>query len=115
MLGGTEWGGRALPRPAAYFKYFKYAIDNKVNGVNYRRYLYSMSLGSRLNMKRLNIDPDSPMKFSVKFNTTNEAENFYDSLKTNFIKYVIYLNRHGQHVYWHRIPFMEDYSSPWTD
>ena len=66
-------------------------------------------------MKRLNIDLDSPMKFSVKFNTTNEAENFYDSLKTNFVKYVIYLNSRGQGVYWHRIPFMEDYSMPWTD
>ena len=115
MLGGTGWGKRAVTQPIVYFKYFKYAIDNKVNGVNYRRYLCSVSKSSRLNIKRLNIDPDSPMKLSVKFNTTYEAENFYDSLHTNFIKYVIYLNTHNQIVYWHRIPFMEDYSTPWTD
>ena len=58
---------------------------------------------------------DSPMKFSVKFNTTHEAENFYDSLNTNFVKYVIYLNTQNQNVYWRRIPFMEDYTQPWTD
>lgn len=115
MLGSPGWGNLSVPPPVVYFKYFKYAIDNKVNGVNYRRYLCSMSSGSRASMKEFNIDPDSKMKFSVKFNTTNEAENFYDSLNTNFVKYVIYLNRHGQHVYWHRIPFMEDYSTPWTD
>lgn len=118
MLGNGNWEIKRLaeiPSPIVYFKYFKYAIDNKVNGVNYRRYLCSMSSGSRSSMKQFNIDPDSPMKFSVKFNTTYEAENFYDSLKTNFIKYVIYLNTHGQHVYWHRIPFMEDYSEPWND
>lgn len=115
MAGGLSWGKKLVPQPIVYYKYFKYAIDNKVNGVNYRRYMGSMSSGSRLNMKRLNIDLDSPMKFSVKFNTTYEAENFYDSLNTNFIKYVIYLNTHGQNVYWHSIPFMEDYSTRWTD
>ena len=115
MVGNSGWVWRGPSKPLVYFKYFKYAIDNKVNGVNYRRYLCSMSSRSRLAMKQFNIDPDSPMKFSVKFNTTNEAENFYDSLNTNFVKYVIYLNTHGQNVYWHRIPFMEDYSMPWTD
>lgn len=115
MIGGSGWGMRAVPQPIVYFKYFKYAIDNKVNGVNYRRYLWSVSSSSRSSMKQFNIDLDSPMKFSVKFNTTYEAENFYDSLNTNFIKYVIYLNTHGQNVYWHRIPFMEDYSMTWTD
>ena len=115
MLGNAAWGMRSVLLPIVYFKYFKYAIDNKVNGVNYRRYICSLSKGSRSAMKQFNIDLDSPMKFSVKFNTTYEAENFYDSLKTNFVKYVIYLNGHGQNVYWHRIPFMEDYSAPWTD
>ena len=115
MLGGQGWGIRGAQQPIVYFKYFKYAIDNKVNGVNYRRYICSISSVSRSTMKQFNIDLDSPMKFSVKFNTTYEAENFYDSLNTNFVKYVIYLNIHGQNVYWHRIPFMEDYSMPWTD
>lgn len=115
MLSCVGWGMREIPSPIVYFKYFKYAIDNKVNGVNYRRYLWSVSSSSRSVMKKFKIDPDSPMKFSVKFNTTYEAENFYDSLKTNFIKYVIYLNTQGQNVYWHRIPFMEDYSEPWND
>ena len=115
MVGNTGWVWRGPSKPLVYFKYFKYAIDNKVNGVNYRRYLSSMSSSSRSAMKQFNIDPDSPMKFSVKFNTTYEAANFYDSLNTNFVKYVIYLNTHGQNVYWHRIPFMEDYSMPWTD
>ena len=115
MLGRSSWEFIKILKPLVYFKYFKYAIDNKVNGVNYRRYLCSKSSGTRSVMKQFNIDLDSPMKFSVKFNTTYEAENFYDSLNTNFINYVIYLNRHGQNVYWHRIPFMEDYSTPWTD
>ena len=115
MLFCTGWVFRSVPQPIVYFKYFKYAIDNKVNGVNYRRYLCSKSSGTRAIMKRLNIDLDSPMKFSVKFNTIREAENFYDSLNTNFVKYVIYLNTQNQNVYWHRIPFMEDYSMPWTD
>ena len=115
MLGNSNWKFTKILKPIVYFKYFKYAIDNKVNGVNYRRYICSVSKGSRSVIKQFNIDPDSPMKFSVKFNTTYEAENFYDSLNTNFITYVIYLNAHGQNVYWHRIPFMEDYSTPWTD
>ena len=92
MLGNANWGMRAVLPPIVYFKYFKYAIDNKVNGVNYRRYICSLSKGSRSVMKQFNIDLDSPMKFSVKFNTTYEAENFYDSLNTNFVKYVVYLN-----------------------
>ena len=115
MLGRSDWEFIKILKPLVFFKYFKYAIDNKVNGVNYRRYICSMSKGSRSATKQFNIDLDSPMKFSVKFNTTYEAENFYDSLNTNFVKYVIYLNTHGQNVYWHRIPFMEDYSTPWTD
>ena len=115
MVCCTGWGTHSAQHPIVYFKYFKYAIDNKVNGVNYRRYVCSKSSRIRSVMKQFNIDPDSKMKFSVKFNTTYEAENFYDSLNTNFIKYVIYLNTHGQNVYWHRIPFMEDYSTPWTD
>lgn len=115
MLCSLRGRCRPVPQPIVYFKYFKYAIDNKVNGVNYRRYISSISSSARSTMKQFNIDLDSPMKFSVKFNTTYEAENFYDSLNTNFVKYVIYLNIHGQNVYWHRIPFMEDYSMPWTD
>ena len=39
MVGNSGWGKYAVSQPLVYFKYFKYAIDNKVNGVNYRRYL----------------------------------------------------------------------------
>ena len=52
MLGSAGWGMCDPSHPIVYFKYFKYAIDNKVNGVNYRRYLCSKSSSSRSAMKR---------------------------------------------------------------
>ncbi len=57
----------------------------------------------------------SPIPFSIKFNTENELENFINSTKTCFFKYLIILMHIDMSVPNKYLPFMEDYTEPWTD
>lgn len=57
----------------------------------------------------------SPIPLSIKFNTVNEAQNFIDSTFTEVFQFFNYLTKTDQHVQLKYLPFMEDYSKPWTN
>lgn len=45
----------------------------------------------------------------------NEFKNWHISQNTKFMKYCNFLTRQGQHLYPQWLPFMSDYTKPWTD
>jgi hypothetical protein len=55
------------------------------------------------------------LPFSVKFETENDAANFLNSFYTNFMIYYYAMAYNDQHVYLNTVPFMNDYTKPWTD
>ncbi len=57
----------------------------------------------------------SPISYSIKFNTETELENFIESTKTKFFRYLVYEMHRDVHVPNKYLPFMEDYTEPWTD
>ena len=59
--------------------------------------------------------PGTGMPFSIKFNTENEAINFENSLKTTFYHYLVYCLKTDQHTPFKFLPFMNDYTKPWTN
>ena len=52
---------------------------------------------------------------SIKFNSITEAENFYNSYNTKTLTYVCKISCQQQHIQLQKLPFMQDYSKPWTD
>lgn len=54
---------------------------------------------------------------SLTFNSENERKNFYDSLFTNFYKFLILICRDGQTAgsCYYALPFLPDYTKPWDD
>lgn len=54
---------------------------------------------------------------SYAFNSEIERRNFYNSLFTKFIRFIIVTCRDGQTAAsaYYAIPFMQDYTQPWTD
>lgn len=51
----------------------------------------------------------------VRFNSYNEAKNFLDSLKTPFYIAVNSVSKVDMHVHPDCIPFLDDYTHPWTE
>jgi hypothetical protein len=56
-----------------------------------------------------------PIPVSIKFNTENEAQNFYDSWKTQFSRWLSRRFLFDQHIQLQFLPWMEDYTKPWDD
>jgi len=56
-----------------------------------------------------------PLPCSIKFGTEAEAQNFYDSWKTTFCRWLCRRFLFDQHIVLSFLPFMQDYSQPWTD
>jgi len=86
-------------------KNFPY-VNGKHNGKDwttlYAKNQYSKSEGS-------------PLPLSIKFNTKNEAENFINSTFTEVFQFFNYLTKTDQHIHFKYLPFMDDYSKPWTN
>ncbi len=59
-------------------------------------------------------DRDSNLNY-VSFSTEEEKENFFNSLQTDFMRYVNYMTRNGVHIAYNLLPYMYDYLNPWTD
>ena len=57
----------------------------------------------------------SPFPLSIRFDNEEEANNFRDSCRTKFFMNIIYLLKFDQHTPLKFLPWMEDYSHPWTD
>lgn len=69
-----------------------------------------------------NIAPDIKYSLNVKdkeqkevyFKTKDEAINFFESIKTTFCKYLRKLGCYGSGDFNGGLPFMDDYTEPWT-
>lgn len=67
------------------------------------------------------LTPNSEFAFSdgpqdkIYFNTQAERDNFYKSCQTNFMRYINYLSKQGQHIHFELLPFMNDYTREWKD
>ena len=51
----------------------------------------------------------------LNFNTQQEAENFFNYMQTDFIKFLGITIKRDVHVPLSFIPYMNDYTRPWTD
>lgn len=59
--------------------------------------------------------PGSPIPYSIKFRTEKEARNFEKSCNTNFYQNIMYLLKCDMHSPLRFLPWMGDYTHPWTD
>ena len=57
----------------------------------------------------------APIPYSIEFNSSNEADNFIQSTKTLFWQYLMLKMHRDINVPNQWLPFMNDYSEPWTD
>ena len=57
----------------------------------------------------------SPIPYSIKFGTEREARNFEKSCCTNFYQNIMYLLKCDMHSPLKYLPWMGDYTHPWTD
>lgn len=57
----------------------------------------------------------APFPHSIKFRTEEEAINFEKSCNTNFYNNILYLMKLDMHTPINYLPWMGDYSHPWTD
>ena len=55
------------------------------------------------------------LPMSIKFGTIAEAQNYLDSLKTNFMKNLCNITTWDVHPQWQFLPWMKDYTHLWTD
>jgi hypothetical protein len=85
----------------------KYAtIDGKYNGKDWTTY-YAKNQHSK--------EIGSGIPNSIKFDSINEANNFINYTFTKIFQFFNYLTKSDQHVQLKYLPFMEDYTKPWTD
>ena len=56
-----------------------------------------------------------PIPVSIKFNTEIEAQNFYNSWKTTFCKWISKRFLFDQNIQLSFLPWMSDYSQPWDN
>lgn len=57
----------------------------------------------------------SNIPMSIKFNTVEEAQNFIDSTNTEVFQFFNFLTKLDVHVQLKYLPFMDDYTQPWTN
>ena len=57
----------------------------------------------------------APLPYSIKFESEEEARNFEKSCNTNFYQNLVYLLKCDMHSPLKYLPWMGDYSHPWTD
>jgi hypothetical protein len=58
---------------------------------------------------------NSPIPFSIKFSSKNEADNFIDSLQTKFYRYLDLVLVRDVNISNKYFPWLEDYTRSWTD
>ena len=60
-------------------------------------------------------DENSSLPNSIRFNSIIEAENFYNSCRTDFYKYIANRFITDQNIPIRFLPYMNDYTRPWTN
>jgi hypothetical protein len=102
--GSNAISKRMVPVEVTSKKYYINGLDE--NGLNW-------SEGRAKN--KYSKGKDANFAFSIKFETTEEAENFVKSSQTNFYKNFIHMIKFDMHAPLKLIPFMNDYSKEWTN
>lgn len=103
LIGGIGGNRGALPT----YKDFIYAVDGKVNGEDWTK---KKNFGGYVKKEGTKIPS------SIRFDSTEEATNFYNSYQ-HFkpLKGLCKLTIQQQHIQLDRLPFFDDYSKPITE
>ena len=100
----TDIGGNRGSRNV--YKELAYVIDGQKNGVDWTKCK---------NMGGYEKPEGCPLPLSIKFNTTTEAQNFYDSFFTRFYTWLCNITKMNQNLATKLLPWLDDYTHPWTD
>ena len=100
----TDIGGNRGYRNV--YKELAYVIDGQKNGIDWTKCK---------NMGGYEKPEGCPLPLSIKFNTTTEAQNFYDSFFTKFYTWLCNITKMQQHLTPILLPWLGDYTHPWTD
>ena len=79
---------------------------NETTGETYEEYRKRTAWGM-LSVKSENTN--------IKFNSREERDNFYDSYNTKILKWMFYTMQINAHVHPQFLPWLGDYTRPWTD
>ena len=100
----TGIGGNRGYKPA--YKELAYVIDGKKDGKDWTKCK---------NMGGYEKPEGSALPLSVKFASAAEAQNFYDVFYTKFGSWLCDITHTQQNLQFSMLPWLGDYSHPWTD
>jgi hypothetical protein len=100
----TDIGGNRGYRPV--YKELSYVIDGKKDGKDWTKCK---------NMGGYEKPEGSALPLSVKFASVAEAQNFYDVFYTKFGSWLCDITHTQQHLQFSVLPWLGDYTHPWTD
>lgn len=100
----TNIGGNRGYKPT--YKELDWVIDGKKNGKDWTKCK---------NMGGYEKPEGCPLPLSVKFSTTEEAANFYNVFYTKFGAWLCNISHSQQNIQFRLLPWLGDYSHPWTD
>lgn len=100
----TDIGGNRGYRPV--YKELSYVIDGKKDGKDWTKCK---------NMGGYEKPEGSALPLSVKFASVAEAQNFYDVFYTKFGSWLCDITHTQQHLQPSILPWLDDYTHPWTD
>lgn len=100
----TDIGGNRGYRNV--YKDLAYVIDGKKDGRDWTKCK---------NMGGYEKPEGCPLPLSIKFDTVNEAQNFYDSFFTKFYTWLCNITKMQQNLNPNLLPWLNDYTHTWTD
>lgn len=100
----TDIGGNRGYKPV--YKELAYVVDGKKDGKDWTKCK---------NMGGYEKPEGSALPLSVKFASAAEAQNFYDAFYTKFGSWLCDITHTQQHLQPSILPWLDDYTHPWTD
>ena len=100
----TDIGGNRGYKPV--YKEIAYVVDGKKDGKDWTKCK---------NMGGYEKPEGSALPLSVKFASAAEAQNFYDVFYTKFGSWLCDITHTQQHLQPSILPWLSDYTHPWTD
>lgn len=100
----TDIGGNRGYKPV--YKELAYVIDGKKDGKDWTKCK---------NMGGYEKPEGSALPLSIKFVSAAEAQNFYDVFYTKFGSWLCDITHAQQHLQPSILPWLDDYTHPWTD
>ena len=94
-------GNWMLPKEKAF-----YTNDRNINGLSYKEYRDKVIWGNTKAKSEIT---------HIEFDNENERNNFYESWSAKLMIYLMKKECMDVHVHTKYLPFMQDYTKPWTD